>query len=315
MRVDVVLPMFHAHERWLDEAVSSVLAQDHTDWSLYLVHDGPGDAEAVRIGRSWAARDTRINFLQTPRRMGPGQARMYALQRSAGDAVAFIDQDDRWKPAKLTRQTAGLETDPSLQALLTGVDHIDPGGRVLGREGSGDSPSSPEWDSTTTDPARLKRMVFLRHDGVHLVSALIRRDAFDRVGGFSPELRAAEDTDFWIRFVTLGMRFGRIRDGLIERRVHSGNTSRSPEWRAGHWDSLERILQENPDLVPVAGARRRNLLCEDAMNQMMAGDAQGTRRAALRMLEISATDYRAYALLFLSLVPRLGAAVVEPRLR
>ncbi len=315
MKVDVVLPLFQPGETWLREAVDSVRAQTHRDWSLFLIDDASDDRRTERMAGEYADADDRIRFLRTRRRLGPGQARMFALARGEGQAIAFIDQDDRWKPRKLEAQITRLAAEPTTHAVLTGVDHIDDSGRIIGREGSGGATDSPRWDSAGTEASRLKRLVFLRHDGIHLVSALIRRDAFDAVGGFWPGLQSGEDSEFWVRFVGAGYRFVRVPHALIERRVHAGNTSRSASWRAGHWEALEKILREHPDLTPVEGARRRNLLCEEAMNQLMAGEGPACRRTAARMLRLSAFDYRGWALLGLSFVPSLGATVVEPRLR
>jgi glycosyltransferase involved in cell wall biosynthesis len=311
--VDVVLPLFQPHEGWLEEAVESVRSQSHGDWRLLLVEDGAADDETERLGRAWCEADSRIRFFRTPDRVGPGQARMFALGRGAGDAIAFLDQDDRWMPEKLEAQVRRLQDDASVQAVLTGVAHIDGAGRSLG-DASGGS-GSPRWDSTTVDPDRLKRVVFLRHDGIHLVSAMIRRETFEESGGFWPGLQAGEDTEFWVRFVGDGHRFVRLDDALIERRVHRNNTSRSAAWRAGHWEALGKILSEHPDLASVVGLRKRNLLCEEGMNLLMAGQSPACRRTAARMLRIAAWDYRAWALLGLSFFPSLGATIIEPRLR
>src|SRR5512147_1824882 len=95
--------IFWNAERFLQEAIESVLAQTYPSWELLLVDDGSTDG-ASEIARSYAARHPeRIRYLEHPghRNRGMSASRNLGLQQSRGALVAFLDSDDVWLPEKL----------------------------------------------------------------------------------------------------------------------------------------------------------------------------------------------------------------------
>ena len=109
-RVSVIVP-FLDEERFLGEAVESVLAQSYDDWELLLVDDGSSDGSTT-LALEYARRfPGRIAALHHPdgRTRGQSAARNLALSQAAGEYVAFLDADDVWLPDKLLDQTAILD--------------------------------------------------------------------------------------------------------------------------------------------------------------------------------------------------------------
>jgi glycosyltransferase involved in cell wall biosynthesis len=116
-----VIIIFYNAERFLAEAINSVLQQSDPNWELLLCDDGSLDASA-QIARDYAARgDGRIRYIEHPdhENRGMSATRNLGIQSSRGEWVAFLDADDFWLPYKLAEQQALLRANPDA-ALLYG---------------------------------------------------------------------------------------------------------------------------------------------------------------------------------------------------
>lgn len=107
MKVSVVMPAYNA-EKYIEEAVRSVLRQTWTDFELLIVDDCSRDATA-EIARRLAGEDGRIVLLQNPQNSGVSASRNAGVARARGKWIAFLDSDDLWREDKLEKQLALLE--------------------------------------------------------------------------------------------------------------------------------------------------------------------------------------------------------------
>lgn len=117
-----VVAIFLDAERFLEEAIESVLAQSYARWELLLVDDGSSDGSSA-IARRYAERDPeRVRYLEHPghRNLGMSASRNLGLRHARGEYLAPLDADDVWLPGKLERQVQLLEARPEA-ALLSGA--------------------------------------------------------------------------------------------------------------------------------------------------------------------------------------------------
>lgn len=119
-----VITIFLDEERYLAEAVESVLAQDFTDFELLLVDDGSTDG-STGIARAFAARDPRVRYLEHPGHANRGMSasRNLGLSHARGEFIAFIDGDDRWRPEKLREQVELLDAMPEADVIGGSVNY------------------------------------------------------------------------------------------------------------------------------------------------------------------------------------------------
>lgn len=103
--VSIIMPAYNA-DRYLDEAISSVLSQSDSDWELLIVDDGSSDATGDIIDR-YAAEDARIRVWHQEN-AGMSVARNVALDNARGDLLAFIDADDVMHPDFLKIMKEGM---------------------------------------------------------------------------------------------------------------------------------------------------------------------------------------------------------------
>ena len=211
-RVSVVMPVFNG-ERFIAEAVESVLASEFDDLELLvLVDGGTTDASAAEATRA-AAGDARVRVIDHPH-VAPSMARNIGLREARGDLIANLDSDDVMLPERLGRQVAFLDAHPECVAVGSRALVIDAEGRPL--------------------QIGVRAFTHEEIDGGHLdgrggtimnPTATFRREAAARIGGYSEQLlTTGEDFDFWLRLAEVG-RLVNLPDVLIGYRTHDRNAS------------------------------------------------------------------------------------------
>jgi len=152
----------------LADAVASVQAQTVTSWELIVVDDGSAAPATVPS-------DPRVHLVRLAASGGPARARNAGIARASADAVAFLDDDDRYAPERLSIGLRGLEAAP---VAVCGTRFLDQPPRHI-RRLDGDV-AGTILDSFT--PC--------------LGATAVRRDSLDP---FDERWLAVEDIDWWLR--------------------------------------------------------------------------------------------------------------------
>jgi glycosyltransferase involved in cell wall biosynthesis len=210
MRVSVIIPCYNA-ARFIGETLQSVLAQTHADTCAIVVDDGSTDGTA-EIAERFGPRVRVIRQQQG----GVSAARNAALAIADGEAIAFLDGDDRWHPEKITRQVAYLEAHPECGLVHTAVRHINDAGDEIARPG-GAIPWRIAAGNCLGD--------MLAHNTITTSTVLVRRAALG-ADGFPEDLRLGEDWDLWLRLAAR-TEFGYLAEPLTDYRIHDSNTTRN----------------------------------------------------------------------------------------
>jgi succinoglycan biosynthesis protein ExoO len=207
--------------RWLDPAISAVLAQTHQRLELIIADDASGD-DSVGIIRAAMARDARVKLIECPRNLGPSGARNLALDAARGDWVAIMDSDDLIHPARLSRLLAAacyLGCDAVADDMIFFGDTPAAGGRTLLQS------------LALTAPRDIGLAEFLASDDAGsglppfgYLKPLIRRSCL-RTLRYDPTLRVGEDFDFYARFLLGGARFCIVPDAMYLYRRHAASLS------------------------------------------------------------------------------------------
>lgn len=203
--VSVVIPAFNA-ERFLGEAIESILAQTLPPEQILVVDDASGD-RTVAVAASYHE----VEVLRLEANAGPAGARNAGFSRATGDLISFHDADDMMLPHKLEVQATYLREHPEAGVVLGTQEIILEGGADL-----------PFWHRDTSSPVIMppERAPSDDPTHVHPMTMLVRRETFELVGGFDPETSPAEDLDWMLRASEAGIEIARLEDVLIRRRVH-----------------------------------------------------------------------------------------------
>lgn len=182
-RISIVTPTYN-RAGFIAQAVDSVLAQSVADWELLIVDDGSSDNTQEVLAAY--QKDPRIHYFYQANQ-GQSIARNNALKRAQGDFVAFLDSDDLWCPDKLERQLALFQKHPDVGVVHGDESTIDEAGQEIGRE------NMLRYSGRITPQ-------LLADNSVSIVTALVRRECFDEMGGFQASHGVADDYDLWLRF-------------------------------------------------------------------------------------------------------------------
>jgi glycosyltransferase involved in cell wall biosynthesis len=184
--VDVVIAVRNG-ERYIAQAVESVMAQTHRDWTIVAVDDGSTDGTAAVL-EAFAARLG--PSLRVIRQAGSGvaAARNAALRSSSGEFVAILDADDVWLPDRLAEGLKAMARE-DVGLVHSRVLLIDPEGAPMGEAELGRPPFQGRMA-----PAIYRRSVYFVSPTV-----LVRRRALDEVGLFDADVAPCEDRDLWFR--------------------------------------------------------------------------------------------------------------------
>jgi glycosyltransferase involved in cell wall biosynthesis len=213
--ISVLMPV-HNGAQYLGEAIESVYAQGYRPIELVVIDDGSTDSSAEIAKRF----PVRYCFQE---RQGPGAARNRGFSESRGAFLAFLDADDLWVPEKLVQQMRALEADSGLDMVFGHVEQF----------------RSPELTNTGIDPPA-EPAVPGRIPG----AMLIRRHAFERVGGFGTAWGVGEFIDWYARAVELGLTSLMLPQAVLRRRLHRQNLGIRERHRRGDY---VRILKESLD--------------------------------------------------------------------
>ena len=100
--VSIIMPAYNA-EKYIAEAIESVLKQTYRNWELIIVNDCSIDA-TEQIVKKYQEQDQRIRLCSLIKNKGVANARNTAIKNAVGRYLAFLDSDDMWLPEKLEKQ-------------------------------------------------------------------------------------------------------------------------------------------------------------------------------------------------------------------
>ncbi len=202
--VSVVMSVLNG-ERFLIEAIESILLQTFTDFEFIIINDGSTDGTAA-ILEGYLKTDPRVRvYHQSNRGLVESLNRGCGLAR--GKYIARMDGDDIALPDRLLQQTTFMNDHPNVGVLGGAVEFVDTNGHIL------TVTHNPETDSSI-------RSALLQGDCPFWhPSTLIRRDMLLAVGGYRSIVPHAEDHDLWLRLADFS-KLANLREVVLQYRLH-----------------------------------------------------------------------------------------------
>jgi glycosyltransferase involved in cell wall biosynthesis len=218
-RVSVIIPTRNRREK-LERALASVAAQNFRDFEIVVVDDGSTDGTAEWVRTAFLEEDLpEVHLIEIEKSVGAAAARNRGIERSCGEIVAFLDDDDRWHPSYLEKQVAQFAANPQATLCTTGHVEVDPTRMI----------AHPDLEPLYRYPDRLVHM--LAECPIHTLSVVAcRRAALETIGSFDESLSIVHDLDWYLRLMVAGGVFESCPTALVDHSVPGGLVTRHRRW-------------------------------------------------------------------------------------
>lgn len=232
--ISVVMPV-HNGEKYLREAVDSILSQTFQDFEFIVIDDGSTD-QSTDILNEYARKDARIRLISRENR-GVAKSLNEAIALACGAYVARMDADDVSLPQRLEKQLDYLEANPDCVLLGAEVLMIDAQGWPIAK-------GRHVYSHCDIDEQ------LLRGDGGGLTHPVVmmRTGVVRRIGGYKQEFVTGQDLDLFLRLAEAG-RIANLPDILLKWRQHPESINHT---RYLTWGEMKKMALS-------AAAKRRNL--------------------------------------------------------
>jgi glycosyltransferase involved in cell wall biosynthesis len=225
--VSVLMAVYNG-EKYLRQAVDSVLSQSFRDFEFVIIDDGSTDGSHA-ILQSYADADKRIRLISRPNK-GLTKTLNEGLALCQCELIARMDSDDVCLPTRLEKQLAFLNAHPDVVLVGSQVEFIDPEGCAI----------------------NLKPGIFLTHEEIDAAllrkgwplvhpAVMMRRSAVLAIGGYDQDWLTNQDHDLFLRLAEKG-RLVNLPDVLLQYRQHFQSISLMKSRQQG--DTVEAILRK-----------------------------------------------------------------------
>lgn len=210
--VSVVITVYNG-EKYLGDAIRSILSQDYANFELVICDDCSTDLSS-KIIKDYERKDARIHYLKTDTNVGPFVAANQAIIKCNGKYIARLDADDIALPKRLSSQVDYLERNPSYKLIGSSYETIDEDGTVGVRV-----------DNPHTHNEALIFSLFGNPIGHSTV--MFSKEFAQRFGFYNEERRKSQDYKLYLDVTRQGGKIGNLNKVLSQYRTHSENITNS----------------------------------------------------------------------------------------
>ncbi len=212
--VSIIIPLYNG-EKYIGECLDSIFKQNYTNFEIIIVDDGSTDSSLQIIAKY---KSQKIKIFQQ-NNGDVSNARNNGIKYSAGELIAFIDQDDLWLPEKLKKQVKLFE-----ENLNTDLIFCD----IIKFSNSGKKHHAKDKHQIALSLNETNLFSKLIVKNVLMPSAVIvRKDSFIEAGMFDPTFKTCGDYEMWLRMAVQRRKFVYLPEALTLYRVHENNASKN----------------------------------------------------------------------------------------
>lgn len=235
--VAVIIPYYNGSE-WIERAVKSVVTQIVSAAEFVIVNDGSKPEERAALDP--LAEKYGFTIIDKPNG-GQGSARNAGVKATKSQYISFLDQDDYYFRDHIRDLTDAIpENDSRLGFVYADLCAADGHGNILH--------SHMLAQQHGMHPKRGHIAGLLRFDLFILPSAsLIKRAAYEAVGGFDEQFMGYEDDDLFLRMFRAGYTNHFIATPVTAWCQHKGSTSWSVKMSRSRWKYFNKLVQNFPD--------------------------------------------------------------------
>jgi len=184
-KISVVMSVYDG-EKFLEEAVLSVLNQTYKDFEFIIIDDGSTDS-SLKMLRSFEKKDERIKLVSRENK-GLTRSLNEGIKLAQGEYIARMDGDDISMPKRFEKQIDFLEKNKDIALCGTWAINIDENGNEIG-----------EYKTPTTNK-EIRKMILFHNPFIH-PSVMMRKEIINNVGLYNEKIKYAQDYEYWLRII------------------------------------------------------------------------------------------------------------------
>ena len=204
--LSIVMPAYNC-EKYVVEAINSVIAQTYQNWELLVLDDGSKD-NTLQVINEFGYKDPRIRCMQNEQNMGVSATRNRGIELASSDWIAFLDSDDMWESTKLEKQIEIVEK-KAAEFVFTGSSYINEEGEP--------------YKGMFEVPEEVNYKKLRKQNVISCSSVLVKKKYFEKIKMEKDEIH--EDYAVWLRILKLGVIAYGVNEPLLIYRISRNSKS------------------------------------------------------------------------------------------
>ncbi|MEG4457143.1 tetratricopeptide repeat protein [Microcoleus sp. N9_A1] len=225
--ISVVMPVFNTPEKFLREAIESVLNQIYPYWELCIADDASTETHVKQILSEYVAKDNRIKVFFRRENGHISHCSNSALELAGGEFVSLLDHDDTLAPDVLYEVALLLNRHPDADMIYSDEDKLNPNNQLI------DPYFKPEWC-----PESFLSRMYTCHLGTY------RRSLVNEIGGFRAGYEGSQDYDLVLRLTEKTDKIFHIPKILYHWRIHSNSVTGGGEAKPYAYEAAKKAIVE-----------------------------------------------------------------------
>ena len=226
-----VLMAVYNGEKYLKEAIDSILNQTYNDFEFIIINDASTDDTPNILSKY---QDQRIRIIRNLTNLGLTKSLNIGLREAKGEYIARMDSDDIALPERLKTEKEYLDNNPEIVCVGGGTKIINQQNEVTG--------SKPP----ITDTELLRFFMIIKNQITHS-TVLFRKNLIKDEGGYDENFKHAQDYALWSKLLRKGYKISNVVQEVLLYRFHQKSITQNTETKDASYNLVEKITKINLD--------------------------------------------------------------------
>lgn len=298
--VSVIIPVYNS-EKYIADAIESVLCQTYKNFEILVVDDGSTDDTEKIVLYFKKLYNEKIRYFYQ-KNGGPAKARNLGIKNASGEHIAFLDSDDIWLPEKLAVQVAYYEENPYYGMVYSNLALIKNGNIFQ-----------------ATSQLKEKGWILyklVKDKFIYTSTIIIKKNVLRAVGDYHEDyyMATGEDTDLYLRIANK-YQIGYLDKVLVHKRIHDSNLGNNISPRCGTVEAITNFYRKFPEFSPQNDTKVKKALgfhnARKGYELFNANKKRNSRRFFITAIRYSPFNWKIYIYLLFTYCPSFLIKIIR----